>query len=321
MSSSENGPITLDQIHEMCERYNNWGKWGDDDEAGTLNYIDDATRVEAAKLARTGKVISCALPFDQNGPQNGSFGRVNPLHFMLQDGGDVALGGQSDLARLRYADDAVYMPLQCGTQWDALAHIFYEDKMYNGYGLEHVTSKGATKNSIDKVVDKVVGRGILLDIPRYKGVPWLEPGEGVSGDDLAGCADAQGVEVRRGDIVLVRTGNIAMCRSNGDWGTYPGGDAPGLALSACDWVCGNEIAAVATDTWGMEVRPNETEEIFQPLHVVLLVNAGLMVGEIFDLDALADDCADDGVYEFYFVGAPLPFTGAVGSPLCPLALK
>jgi kynurenine formamidase len=313
--------VTLDDVHELCARYRNWGRWGPDDQLGTVNFIDADCIRAASALVRQGKAISCALPYDQEGPQNGWGGRVNPLHFMLQDGGDVALGAQAHLARLRYTDDAIYMPLQCGTQWDALAHVFYDDRMYNGLGPEHVTSTGARTNAIDVLTDKVVGRGILLDIPRWKGRPWLEPGEPISDRDLAACAEAQGVEVRRGDIVLVRTGHITMCRDRGDWGTYAAGDAPGLALSSAHWLCGNEVAAVATDTWGMEVRPNELEEIFQPLHVVLLVNAGMLIGEIFDLDALAADCAQDGVHEFLFCGPPLPFTGAVGSPLNPMAIK
>lgn len=313
--------VTLDEIHQLCEQYRNWGKWGPSDELGTLNYIDAECVTAAARLVRQGKAISCALPYDQNGPQNGWGGRVNPLHFMLQDGGDVAINAQSHLARLRYADDAIYMPLQCGTQWDALSHVFYDDKMYNGYGIELVSSTGATRNSIDKLKDKVVSRGVLLDIPRHRGVDWLEPGDGIDDRELAECAEAEGVEVRRGDILLVRTGHIAMCHAQGSWGTYSAGDAPGLSLASVHFLCGREVAGIATDTWGMEVRPNELEELFQPLHIVLLVNAGMLIGEIFDLDALAADCAADGVYEFMFVAAPLPFTGAVGSPLNPMAIK
>jgi kynurenine formamidase len=240
---------------------------------------------------------------------------------MLQDGGDAAFGAQDHLAGLRYSDDAVYMPLQSGTQWDALAHIFYDGKMYNGYGQERVNSQGTSVNGIEQYADKIVSRGVFLDIPRHRGVNWLQPGEGISGDMLAACVKSEGLAPKRGDIILIRTGAMAMRRSTGEWGTYAGGDAPGLDLSAAEWLCDNEVAGVATDTWGMEVRPNETDDIFQPLHVVLIVNAGMLIGEIFDFEALAADCAGDGVYEFMFVGPPLPFTGAVGSPLNPLAIK
>jgi kynurenine formamidase len=313
--------ISAADVLKIAHRCSNWHRWGETDELGTVNFIDDESVRRAAALVRKGKVFSCALPYDAEGPQNGSFGRVNPIHFMLQDGGDASIGAQEHLAGLRYADDAIYMPLQCGTQWDALSHVFYGGFMYNGYPQELVSSSGTSISGIEKMADKIVTRGILLDIPRKQGLEWLEPGTGISAADLDACAEAAGASPQRGDIVLVRTGAISMARATGTWGTYSGGDAPGLALSAAEWLCEKEVAGVATDTWGMEVRPNETSEIFQPLHVVLIVNAGMLVGEIFDLDELAADCSSDGCYEFMFVAPPLPFTGAVGSPLNPIAIK
>jgi kynurenine formamidase len=311
---------TLEEVEALARRYNTWGRWGPEDELGALNYIDPEAVAGAAALARHGKIISCAMPYDQTGPQKGDFGRTNPIHYMVQDGGDVALGAQDHLARLRYADDAIAMPLQSATHWDAFSHIFYAGRMYNGFGIENVTSAGARRGALETLREKLVGRGVLLDFPRHRGIDWLEPGEGISDRDLEECASAQGVEVRRGDILLIRTGQLRQCREHG-WGDYTGGDAPGLALASAHFICGREIAAFATDTWGGEVRPNETDAIFQPLHVVLLVNAGVLFGEMFDLEALADDCVGDGVYEFLLVAAPLPFTGAVGGPLNPIAIK
>ena len=127
--------------------------------------------------------------------------------------------------------------------------------------------------------------------------------------------------VGRGDIVLIRTGQMAHCRDAGTWGDYAGGPAPGLALDTATWIFDREVAAVACDTWGLEVQPNETPDVFQPLHIILIVHMGLLVGEIFDLEALADDCAADGRYEFLFTAPPLPITGGVGSPVNPLAVK
>ena len=114
---------------------------------------------------------------------------------------------------------------------------------------------------------------------------------------------------------------MAMCRARGGWGDYAGGDAPGLSFWTAEWIHRRELAALATDTWGMEVRPNEIPDTYQPLHQVLIPHMGLLVGEIFDLDALAADCARDKVYDFLFVAPPLPITGAVGSPVNPLAIK
>ncbi|MGH9057264.1 MAG: cyclase family protein [Acidimicrobiales bacterium] len=309
-------------VLELAAKYRNWGRWGADDQLGSMNYITAEKVRQAASLVRKGRVFSLALPLDSSGPMTGSFGRVNPIHLMLQDGGDIQSGAQDHLATLRYTDDAVYLVLQCSTQWDALAHIYHDGKMYNGHGTDAVTSSGALKNSITQVKDKMVTRGVLLDIARHKNKPWLDVSEPIHGEDLQSCADSQGVTVGEGDIVLVRTGRIGAVRQRGHWGDeYAGGPAPGLAISAAPFLCERHVAAVALDTWGIEVLPNETPEIFQPLHIILLVNAGIHIGEMFDLEKLAADCAEDGVYEFMLVAPPLTVTGSVGSPVNPQAVK
>lgn len=313
--------FSMDDVKALADKYKNWGRWGDDDQLGTLNYITPQKIVDASGLVKQGKVVSLAIPFDDNGPQTGSFGRFNPIHFMLQDGGDVSIGAQDHLPNIQYTDDAVTMPLQCATQWDALAHILYRGKMYNGYEAHHVNSTGAKKNGMENAKDKIVSRGVLLDIPRYKGKQWLEPGEAIYPENLDGAAAMGKVSVGTGDIVLVRTGQIGQVRADGSWGEYSGGSAPGLGVDCAQWICEHEVAGYATDTWGTEVIPNETPDIFQPLHMILIVHAGVLVGEIFDLEGLAEDCANDGVYEFLFVAPPLPITGAVGSPINPQAIK
>jgi kynurenine formamidase len=313
--------MNIETVRELALRFRNWGRWGDDDELGTLNFIDAAKVAAAAQLVRQGRVLSLAIPFDANGPQTGFGGRINPLHFMLQDGGDVASGAQDFVPGLRWCDDVITMPLQCATQWDALAHIYFDDRMYNDRGPELVNSSGAQANSIDKARDKIVSRGVLLDIPRFRGVDWLQPGDAIYPADLDGAAEKAGVEIARGDIVLIRTGQIAQVRAESKWGDYAGGPAPGLSLTTAEWLYTKEIAGYATDTWGTEVIPNETPDVFQPLHCVAIVNMGMLVGEIFDLEELARDCAGDGVYEFLFVAPPLPITGAVGSPINPQAIK
>jgi kynurenine formamidase len=202
-----------------------------------------------------------------------------------------------------------------------LSHCFTDGQMYNGYSANLVTSNGARKNGIEKIAAGVVGRGVLVDVPRVKGLPWLEPGYAISVADLEQALAAHGVEAGRGDMLVVRTGHLALCRSRKDWGTYAGGDAPGLSFYTADWVHQRQLAGVATDTWGMEVRPNEIPDSFQPLHQIFIPAMGLLIGEIFDVEALAADCAADGVYEFFFAAPPLPITGAVGSPINPLAVK
>jgi len=308
-------------VKEWSMQCSNWGKWGPNDELGTLNYVTPEIVRNAAKLVKDGKIISLALPLDSEGPQNGKFNRFNPIHMMITSGADAAVGTQDHLPTIRYSDDMIIMPLQCATQWDSLAHIFYDGKMYNGYDMKLVSGAGAKKNSVMNFKDKAVGRGVLLDIPAYKGRKWLEPGEPIFVEDLEGCAAKENVKIGTGDFLLIRTGQIAQCRDRGSWGDYPGGDAPGLSVTVGPWIHKKQIAAFATDTWGTEVRPNETPEVFQPLHMILLVYGGLLVGEIFDLEELAVDCARDGRYEFLFVAPPLTITGAVGSPINPQAIK
>ena len=241
---------------------------------------------------------------------------------MLADGGDALAGAQDFLpGGFRYADDAVHMPLQCGTQWDALSHVFYDGRMYNDRDVRLVTSRGARANSIDRIKDGVVGRGVLLDLPRLLKVDWLDDGTRIRPEHLDACAESCGVTVESGDIVLVRTGMLTRCLRQRSWRGYCGGPAPGLSLACVPWLHEREVAAVATDTWGVEVIPNETPDCFQPLHMIALRNMGLLFGEIFQLDALAAACAEDGNYAFLFTAPPLPITGAVGSPINPLAIK
>jgi kynurenine formamidase len=314
-------------VREYISKYSNWGRWGEDDERGTLNHVTPKDITYAASLVKKGRSISMALPFDENGPQKGTYNRFNPIHLMTRDGADVVAntsvrdfyGGVDRY--FRGTDDIVILPLQSGTQWDSLAHVVFENKIYNGYDADQVSSKGALRNGVCNAAGGMVGRGVLLDIPRSMGVPWLEPGTAIGADDLDRAASQQGVEIRKGDFVFVRTGAIAQARAAGAWGDYAGGPAPGLGLRSIDWVAGRELAAIATDTWGMEVLPNETADVFQPLHIVFIVHLGLWVGEIWDLEPLATDCAEDGVYDFLFCGPPLPFTYAVGSPVNPMAIK
>ena len=317
--------LTMEDIRAAAERLKNWGRWGAEDEIGTLNHTRAEDIVAAARLVQKGKVISLALAYDEKGPQGaktsyGSIGRFNPIHVMLRSGTD-AYSGVLDHRKIRGADDIVIMPMQCGTQWDGLGHIFYGDYMWNGYDCRTVTSFGAQKCGIEKTREKMVGRGVLLDIPRMLGEDWLPDGFAVTNEFLDRAERHFGVTVRRGDHLIVRTGHMEAKLAAGTWDGYSGGDAPGLAFETLDWLQGKEVAAIATDTWGVEVRPNNSDEAAQPWHWISIPIMGLTVGEIFYLAELSKDCAADKRYEFMFVGPALPFTGAVGSPANPLAIK
>lgn len=318
---------SIETVRQLCERFSNWGRWGPDDQMGTLNFVEPQDIRNAGSLIKKGRTFSLAIPFDDSGPQQGGFGRFNPIHLMIRDGNDAAMGttvrdfyGGND-RHIRGTDDVIIMPLQCATQWDGLGHIVYDGKIYNGYDASEVSSKGARRNDIAHARDRVVGRGVLLDIPRVLEQEWLAPGHVITDDQLDMAAAKQDVQVGRGDFLLIRTGQIAEVRSKGAWGVYAGGAAPGVGLSVAGWAYERQIAALATDTWGAEVLPNETADVFQPLHIIMIVYMGLTIGEIFDLEDLAYDCANDGVYEFMFSAPPLPITGAVGSPINPVAVK
>ena len=310
-----------DIVRETGKRLRNWGKWGADDERGTLNYITAEAIVAAARLIKRGHVFSLAIPFDAKGPQINQPRRFNPIHRMMITGPDCTTGAIKFPGGVGFSDDMIIMPLQCATQWDALSHCFDDGRMYNGHDANDVSSRGAKRNAIDRIARGVVARGVLADVPRAKGLPWLEPGYAITAGDLDAALAATKVEVRRGDALLVRTGHIALCKERGGWGDYAGGNAPGLSFHTAEWMHRHEIAAIATDTWGMEVRPNEIPDTFQPLHQVCIPNMGLTIGEIFDLEELAEDCGRDGISEFFFAAPPLPITGAVGSPINPLAIK
>jgi kynurenine formamidase len=318
--------VTMNDINSAAKRLKNWGRWGKDDEIGTLNYITPDDVVAATRLVRSGKVYSLALNYDSKGPQIGKtsyapMGRFNPVHLMLRTGTD-AYAGVLDQRGIRAADDIVVMPLQCGTQWDGLGHVFYENSMWNGYDCREVTSAGAQKCGIEKTKQRMVGRGIFLDVARALGKDALEDGYAITGEDLDRTAASCGVKVKRGDFVVVRTGQMEAKLKAGSWDGYPGGDAPGFSFETLEWIHRNEIAALASDTWGCEVRPNQSEPgINQPWHWITIPIMGLTMGEIFYVADLAKDCAEDRAYEFLFVAPAIPITGAVGSPTNPLAIK
>jgi len=325
---------------ERAAKVNNWGRWGEEDEIGTLNFVTAEKVKEGAACIKAGKVFQLGMNFDQNGPQTGRQGRVNPIHTMIWTGSDVVNGqqikhfpkpaskGGDKWYAGQFADDYITMPLQCATHWDALGHIFFHDLntdeyfMYGGRSPKNVdTTGGCNICGIDKYANHMAGRGVLLDMARYKGVPYMQPGEGISCADLDGCVKAQGVEVGRGDFLLIRTGDSDRRIREKDWGTYCGGDAPGLEQETILWLHDKEVAAVATDTWGVEVIPNRTDMFDQPWHWLCIPVCGLPMGENFRLDALADDCAADGQYDFLFVAPPILITNGTASPLNPYVIK
>lgn len=317
----EQVPAGPTPMAESARRLSNWGRWGSDDERGTLNYLTPDRRLAACAEVVVGEAVSLSMPFDRFGPQPWGDRRLNPELTMLQTGTDVRLGVQEGcIDGWGYADDMVTMALQAATHWDSLAHAFHGYRMYNGYPCEEVTAAGAARNSITAARDRVAGRAVLLDVARSEGVDWLEPGFAIGEGTLSTAAEREGVDVGPGDIVLVRTGAMSLARQEGTWETYAYHDEAGLSLDALPWLHEHEVAAVATDNWACEVLPAGAP-VMLPVHVVGIVYMGLLIGENFDLEQLAARCAADGRYSGMLVAAPIPFTGAVGAPVNPVMLR
>lgn len=306
----------------LIERVSNWGRFGPDDQLGTVNHITAAKRIEAAGLVRTGEVYSLAVDFEPDTPQFKASYRLNPQRSMVATGTDVRAGRQAafGLAGHGFADDMVVMSLQAATQWDALAHCFHDYHMYNGRPCELVGAKGAAFNDIANLRDRVFTRGVLADVAGYLGVDALAADHHITVAELEATLAAQNVVVGTGDALIIRTGHLARIRREDAWDQFVEADEPGLGWDALPWLRDRDVAAVAADNWAFEVIPSR-HELGLPFHAVGIVYLGLLIGEIFHLEDLAEACRADGRYDFCFTAPPLPFAGAVGSPINPLAIR
>ena len=299
---------------ELGERLSNWGRWGAGDQLGTVNFITPERRLEACRAVERGDIFDLGLSFGADGPQPGGPGRFNPIHRMSVTPADD-LGLPDNVI---FADDIVIMPLQCGTQWDSLAHCGYDGRLYNDVPGDAVTTHaGATRNSFSEVCARLVARGVLLDMPALKGVGRLANATEITAADLDAAERRQGVRVGSGDVLLLRTGYVQTLRA----GAKAEGDEPGLGLSTLEWLHEREVAAVAADNYGVEVVPSGVDESPFPFHMIAIRDLGLTLGELFDFEDLAADCANDGRYAFLFCATGLKIDGAVGSPLTPVAVK
>ena len=305
------------ELHELARRVSNWGRWGPDDQRGTLNLIDSEAVRRGRDAIRTGRPFSLAIPFDETGPQWDSENmpdRVNPeLHTYM-----VNFTFTGDPADFTTSDDSFRMGSQAATHLDSLAHVGYEGRLWNDTPSSVVTSDGAARLGIEHV-GAVATRGVLLDIATLHGVDHFDGNYAITGDDLSAAAGAAGVEVLPGDAVLVRTGQMHYLRE-ADKRRYST-PSPGLSTKSIEWIRDHDVALVATDTLTFEVYPCEDPRVFMPAHMIHLRDMGLTQAQNWHLDAIAADCASDGQFDFLLVATPLPLTGAVGAPVAPTAIK
>ncbi len=301
----------------------NWGKWGAEDELGSLNYLGAKQVLDAVQLVRSGKVFTLQrLIGDPKGdpvwPGRTPAERTQVLDESNWDGPDAPAypGG------LHYADDKINAFLQGSTQYDALGHVWYDGKLWNGFDAR-TTVGGMDKASVEPIAQRgVVGRGLLLDMARFRGKDNLEAAETYTHEDLQACAEAQGTPIQKNDILILRTNFLKLYFEQGEK-FYENFCEPGLVYSPelVQWFQDMEIPNLVTDTIANEVTTDPANGVALVLHNALMRNLGIAFTEICDLEQLAADCADDGQYAFLYVAAPLKVAKGSGSPVNPIAIK
>lgn len=314
---TEQEKVSLREFDALFEQVKNWGRWGPDDQLGTLNFITPDKVKAAAGLVRSGRHVTMAIPINRTGgPDNPS----QAIHYIVQ-GHDHDIGSSG----LTFATDFVGLAFHgdCHTHMDALCHIAYKGLVYNGrQASDVIDSKGATSLDVATYANGLVGRGVLLDIPRFRGVKWLEPGEAVRRAELEAVEKAQGVELGEGDIFVYRTGHHRRRMELGAWSNdYPptGEGKAGLHVDTIPWMHDRRIAAFLPDGDG-EAVPSVVEGMLYPIHPLQIVAMGMLTADSLQLEDLAQACEQEGRFEFMVVGLPLRLPGGTGSPWNPIAI-
>lgn len=307
--------IGIDEFNELFQQLKNWGRWGKDDEMGALNLISREKCQRAGRLIMDGVSVSCALPLAlRPAPFNSSPGS----HYMSRAGDLVSDQGYG--VTLDYFAMAAHG--MSDTHLDALCHIFYDGRMYNGRAASEVTSAGAQANTIESVQEGVATRAVLLDIPRTMGRSWLEPGEAVYIEDLIKAEEEQGLRVEEGDILLIYTGRHRRARQSGPWN--PRESLAGLHGTAMAWLHERGVAVLGCDGIS-DVIPSGLEGVAsptagRPVHLLALPSMGVHLIDNCDLENVAAACVERMRWEFFMMLAPLKLSGGTGCPVNPIAV-
>jgi kynurenine formamidase len=306
-------------VEDLAGRLCNWDRWDREDGLGALNLVTPAKRLAASSAVRSGEAFSLGFELQPNLPQPPRSGRLNPMHLMTELPGDFPADHDGPVS----ADDFISMAVHAATHWDALSHFFHRGRMFGGISAAEVTTQGAARNDIVPVARRLLTRGVLADVARHRGVEVLPPGEGIGADELRDVLDAQRVKVRPGDVLLVRTGLLGATKRSGAWTEFAQcgpnvPNTPGVAVDALPLMHELGVAAIACDNWAVEQLTGGPPDF--PVHELALVYMGVILGENFELDALAEACAAAGQWEFLFAGQPLPLRGGVGGPVNPMAV-
>ena len=297
--------VTAQEFRELFDAVSNWGRWDEGGERGALNHLTPARVAAAARLVRSGTTITLSQPLETEAridvPEPADH------HMTMLPGDD---GFAKDYIGLDYHNDGQ-------SHIDAFCHVAFEGLLFGGSPASSVTAQGARADTIDVLKDGLVGRGVLIDVPRTRGVPWVEPGEHIFREDLEAAERAQGVRVEAGDILLVRTGHTRRLAELGPWNT-PEAKA-GLHPRAASFLADRCVAALGSDG-NSDTAPSTTEGVGFPIHVLALNALGVHLLDYLQFEDVAPRCEAAGRWEFLFVAAPLRITGGTGSPLNPIAI-
>jgi kynurenine formamidase len=303
--------VGADEFSALFDALRNWGRWGKEDERGALHHLTPDRVTAAARLVGDGVSVSLSLPLNTEAAIHNPVPADHHMTLLGQQGGGTEpLHFIKDYVGLDYHNDG-------HTHIDALCHVAYEGRLYNDRPEAAVTADGATKDAIAALDNGLVGRGVLLDIPRLRGTPWLEPGEHVFAEDLEAASREQCVAVSAGDILLVRTGHCRRLAELGPWNT-PEAKA-GLHPTALPFLASRSVAVLGSDG-NNDTAPSSTEGVDFPIHVLAINAMGVHLLDYLQLEDLAAECERTGRWDFLFVAAPLRIVGGTGSPVNPIAI-
>lgn len=307
--------LSRGEFEEIFRRVSNWGRWGAEDERGTLNYITPQHIRAAAGLVRSGRSISLSLPLNvvagPDNPRPSVHHMVKMYDLPLSPRGEPHFVGDY-LGTEIHGDSRTHV--------DALCHVAYKGQIYNGQPTGIVTSRGATRQDIAAYVNGIVGRGVLLDLPRLYGVKWLEPGHAVTTAELERAEEVQGVRLEEGDIFLFRTGHHRRRLELGAWdNSYEGQGQAGLHPATMDLLHERRVAAFFPDGDG-ETVPSNVEGVAYPIHALQIAAMGMACADSLQFEDISKVCEQQGRWEFMVVACPLFIPRGTGSPFNPVAI-
>jgi hypothetical protein len=311
---TKNGRLDESEFDQLFKSVSNWGRWGPEDELGTLNFLTPEKVAKAATLVRSGRTVSMSMPIDTVA----SADNPNPAIHHMTRSYDV----KSEMGQPLFSAD--FLGCDCHgnahSHFDALCHIAYKGNLYNGKPMSLVTSVGAQIMDLTRYAKGIVGRGVLLDIPRVRKTTWLEPGEAVTIEDILDAEREQGVRLGEGDLFALRVGHCRRRTELGPWKVEHGGPGrAGLHPNVMKLLHERKISAFLPDGDG-EIVPSPVEGVGYPVHALQIAAMGLACGDSLQLEELLKVCEEEKRWEFMAVVSPLRLPGGTGSLVNPIAI-